>query len=133
MSDEVLVDTSVWIDYFNVKRSPAFQEVSRLLRERRVFYTGIVALELIRGARTDKELLILDTLFRSIECIEAQTGTHQEAGRLGYRLARKGFSIGTVDLLLSQLAIERDLWLYSQDQHFQMVAKHTPLKLYRTP
>jgi predicted nucleic acid-binding protein len=129
MSDDVLVDTSIWIAYFNSPQNPIRKEVTQLLREQRAVYTGIIATELIRGARSGKELSILETLFQSIKIISEQKSTHMEAGKIGYTMARNGFTLGTVDLLISQLAIENDLALYTQDQHFNAIAKYFPLKL----
>jgi len=130
MSDKVLVDTSSWIDYFTVAQSPVRDTVSRLLRERLVVYTGIIALELIRGAKTSKEQATLDALFDSIERVDEQPTTHLKAGRMGARLARQGVTIGTVDLLIAQLAIENMVRLHTQDRHFRMIAEHVPLRLY---
>jgi predicted nucleic acid-binding protein len=131
MPDNVLVDTSVWIEYFQVPKSHVFEHVTRLLKERRAFFAGIIAMELIRGARSEKELSVLESLFRSINKIVELETTHYEAGKIGYGLAKMGLTIGTVDLLISQLAIENDLSLYTQDQHFEIVAKSFPLRFYR--
>ncbi len=129
MPADVLVDTSIWITYFQSPPNAVLKEVTSLLDEHRAVYTGIIATELIRGARSEKELAVLDLLFRSIKIVSEQETTHNEAGKIGYTMARKGFPLGTVDLLISQLAIENNLVLYTQDQHFQDVAKHFPLKL----
>ena len=130
MPDNVLVDTSVWIDYFQAPRSHVVEPVTRLLEERRAVTTGIVALELIQGAKSDKELSVVEDLLKAIARIDERETTHVEAGRLGYRLRRKGLTFGTVDLLISQLAIEHGLSLYTQDRHVQAIAKASPLKLY---
>lgn len=130
MGGSVLIDTSIWIEYFNRARSPLHDEVARLLRDRAARYTGIIALELIRGVRTEKEKSTLDALFQSIDRITEGGSTHVEAGRMGNRLARKGFTLGTVDLLIGQLAIENDVQLFTRDQHFATLAKHEPLRLY---
>ncbi|MBI3359437.1 MAG: PIN domain-containing protein [Nitrospirae bacterium] len=131
MADNVLVDTSIWIDYFQIAQGVVFDQVTRLLKENRTVFTGIIASELIRGSHSEKELSVLKTLFRSIGKVDEMETTHSNAGRMGYKLARKGVNPGTIDLIISQIAIEHSLFLYTQDQHFTMIAKHFPLKLYR--
>ena len=131
MGGKVLIDTSIWIEYFNRAQSPLHAEVARLLRDRATVYTGIIALELIRGVRTEKEKSTLDSLLQSIDHVTEGDSTHCEAGRMGNRLARKGFTLGTVDLLIGQLAIENDVLLFTRDQHFATLAKHESLRLYK--
>ena len=130
MADKVLLDTSIWIDYFQKSQSPVKIVVEGLLKNRQAVFTGVIALELIRGARSAKELAILSTLFTCIERINECDTTHLEAGNMGYQLARKGIIIGTVDLIIGQLALENNLSLYTQDRHFSMMISTFPLKIY---
>jgi len=130
MSDNVLIDTSIWIEFFNVAEGKVFQEVTRLLREDRAVYSGIIALELIRGAKTARELSTLEDLFHSIARVDEQRSSYGQAGHLGYKLARKGLTMGTVDLLIAQVAMDHQLALYTQDHHFRSIAKHSTLKLH---
>jgi len=129
MKDRVLVDTSVWIDFFRNKETSLRRQVIRVLRDRNAYYTGIIALELYRGSRTKKEITILDKLFLSIEKIMEREETHKEAGLMGFELAKKGITIGTVDLLIAQLSLENNLTLFTLDQHFKTITNHYPLKL----
>ncbi len=59
MVDKVLVDTSAWIDFFRKKEPERHELVATLLREGRAMGTGIVSLELLRGAKTSKELTLV--------------------------------------------------------------------------
>ena len=129
MKDRVLVDTSVWIDFFRNKETSLRNQVIQVLRSRNAYYAGIIALELYRGSRTKKEISILDDLFLSIEKIMEREETHKEAGLMGFELAKKGITIGTVDLLIAQLCLENDLTLFTLDQHFKTITSHYPLKL----
>lgn len=129
MKDRVLVDTSVWIDFFRNKETSLRNQVIQVLRAKNSYYTGIISLELYRGSRTKKEISILDDLFLSIEKIMEREETHKEAGLMGFELAKKGITIGTVDLLIAQLCLENDLTLFTLDQHFEIIASHYPLKL----
>jgi len=129
MADKVLVDTSAWIDFFRKVDPGRHELVTILLREGHATGTGIVALELFRGAKTTKELKLVSELFENIEMVYQTPTTYSAAGRMGYELARKGYTLSTVDILIAQIVIENDLSLLTLDQHFAIIAEHFPLKL----
>ncbi|HIC92365.1 MAG TPA: PIN domain nuclease [Syntrophaceae bacterium] len=130
MKDNVLIDTSVWIDFFRNKESSLRNQVIQLLRIRKAYYTGIIALELYRGARSKREIFILDKLFLSIDRISQRGETYKKAGLMGFELAKKGLTVSTVDLLIAQLALENNLTLFTLDQHFRSIANHYPLRVF---
>jgi predicted nucleic acid-binding protein len=130
MKDEVLVDTSIWIDYFKKKESKIYEQLTLFLREDQAVYTGIIATELFKVARGKKELSVLNTLFSNISLVKESEETYIKAGIMGYHLSQKGFNAGTVDLLISQIAIENNLMLFSNDQHFKKIAEIYPLKIF---
>jgi len=129
MADKVLVDTSAWIDFFRKKDPGRHELVAALLRDGHATGTGIVALELLRGAKTAKELKLVSELFENIDMVYQTPSTYSTAGRMGYKLARNGYTLSTVDLLIAQIAIENDLSLLTLDQHFLSIAERFPLKL----
>ncbi len=129
MADRVLVDTSAWIDFFRRKDPERHELVATLLREGRATGTGIITLELLRGAKTTKELTIVSELFETMEMVYQSPATYVDAGKMGYDLARKGYTLGVVDLIIAQLAIENDLSLLTLDKHFMIIAKNFALNL----
>ncbi len=64
MSDErILIDTSVWIDYFQNRSSTLSEKVDSILSADGVYIPKIVIAELIQGAGSQKEIsVILDFL-----------------------------------------------------------------------
>ena len=96
--DKILVDTSVWIEFFK-KKEPWYSIVSKLMDDKRVCCAGIVLAELIQGAKSEKELGILRD-FRSVfEFLHESIDLWQAAGELSYALLRKGKSNPLSDLL----------------------------------
>lgn len=131
MDAKVLVDTSVWISFFRGKDSELIERIASLLKSGRAVYTGIIALELINGAKGHKELQTLYDAFDAMQCITVNETSYLHAGRLGYELARKGHTLSTVDLLIAQAAIENRLSLMTYDEHFGVIAKHSTLTLFK--
>ncbi len=131
MPDKVMVDTSVWVDFFRKGHPQRHDCVAGLLRDECAIGTGIVALELIRGSRTDKEVRLVLELFEVIETIDPTPEVCLEAGKMGFQLARIGQTMSTVDLLIAQIAMDNDLALFTLDRHFETIAAHSRLRLFR--
>jgi predicted nucleic acid-binding protein len=129
MDAKVLVDTSVWITFFRKKDPELTERIATLLKSGRAVYTGIIALELINGAKGQHELQTLHDAFDTMQDIVINETTYLRAGKLGYDLARKGHTLSTVDLLIAQTAVENSLSLMTYDEHFSLIAKHSPLAL----
>ncbi len=131
MSDErVLVDTSVWISFFRRPDEVVSNKLKHLLRNGTPAYTGLIATELLRGAKSKKELTALDELFRSIEYFETREEYFERAGVLGRMLSQKGITIATVDLIIAQIALENNAALFTLDAHFKLLARYASLRLY---
>jgi predicted nucleic acid-binding protein len=130
MSDRVLVDTSVWISFFRRSDSEISVRLKHLLKSGNPVYTGIIATELYRGAKSKKETDALEELLSSIECIGTKEEYFHAAGQLGHVLAQHGITVGTVDLLIAQISIANNLMLFTLDKHFATIARYTSLLLY---
>lgn len=129
MKDKILIDSSVWIDFFRNKDSSFIDKIELLLKSGRAVYTGIIVIELINGAKGKKELQVLENMFGVMEMFSEKESTHLNTGKLGYEIARKGYTLGVVDLLIAQIAMENNLSLLTMDEHFKIIAKYSELRL----
>lgn len=129
MNGKVLVDTSVWIAFFRGKSPALTEHIGALLKSGRAVFSGIIALELIRGAKGQKELQTLYDAFDLMQCMEVNDKTYVSAGKLGYDLARKGLTISVVDLLIARTAMENGLSLMTYDEHFSVIVEQSALCL----
>jgi len=62
MQDKVLIDTSVWIEFFRKKESSISSRLKEYLKLNQACYTGPIAVEVYQGAKTPKEIQIIDQL-----------------------------------------------------------------------
>lgn len=130
MKDKILIDTSVWIEYFGKSGSEVSGYLKNILVEERAAITGIITLELQRGAAGETELKFLERFLTAIHYVLTKEESYKNAGLMGYHLSKKGINIGTVDLLIAQTAIENNIPLYTLDRHFKEIAAHFPLSLF---
>ncbi len=70
MPDKVLIDISVWIEFFRKKESHISSKLRGYLKFNQAYYTGPIAVELYQGAKTYKEIQIIDQLLQSITEVE---------------------------------------------------------------
>jgi predicted nucleic acid-binding protein len=129
MLDKVLIDTSVWVDFFREKNSGVSLKVREYLRLNRVCYVGLIAVELYQGAKTEKEIHVIDQLLEAIDYVEIDQKHYFHAGQISQKAARKGKTFSTVDMIIATLAKDENLTIFSLDHHFREIAQYLDLSL----
>jgi len=130
--DKVLVDTSVWIEFFR-KNEPYHATVARLIDAEQICLTGIIVAELIQGAKTDKELSILLNFPQVFPLLPDTPQLWLEAGRLAYSLRRKGVTVGLADCFIAATAAGAKVPVATLDTHFELLKKTAKVRLYKFP
>jgi predicted nucleic acid-binding protein len=126
----ILVDSSVWVDFFSSAPGRGGAELRRMVEEGEPFaLSGVVIAEvlqgLIRGSGSIEQYLAQWELLepRSFE-------TYREAARI-YRAARgRGIALTTIDTLIAAIALEHGTSVFTLDQDFSRIARITRLQLY---
>lgn len=126
----VLVDTSAWI--FALKKNPFLplkNRIDLLLREDLVVSFGMIKLELLGGTKTKKEFDRLKSRLEAFYEISTDAILWGVASQLAFKLHRKGLTIPYTDILIAWAALESKAVLLHADAHFDLLAKHTELKV----
>ncbi len=129
----ILVDTSVWIDFFSSSPGRAGREIRRLIEEVEPFaLTGVVVTEVLQGLTRDVNRI--ERFLSMWELLEPSGfSTYREASAIS-RLARsRGVSLTTIDALIAAIALEHQASLFSLDKDFSRVARITALRLHQPP
>lgn len=127
----ILVDTSVWIDYFSPRSGPAGDELRRLIADAEpVALTGMIVTEVLQGLIRDPAPI--EHYLSQWELLEPEgLATYVRAAEI-FRLARsRGLTLSTVDILIASLALQHGANLFTLDQDFRRLAKVIPLQLYQ--
>lgn len=125
----VLLDTSVWIEFFR-KHEPYHALVSKLIDEERVACCGIVLAELMQGAKSDRELTVLDDFIQVFAFIPETPELWANAGKLSFQLRRKGVTVGLSDCLIAVAAAAAQVQVATLDGHFEELCKPAGITLY---
>lgn len=125
----ILVDTSVWVDFLNSARSPAGDELERLIGlNAPVVLTGLILTEVLQGLKRDVEPVT--QLLSRWPLIEPRGPATYEAAAAVFRQARsRGHTLSTVDAVLAVVALEWNASFFTLDQDFGRLA-FTGLRLY---
>jgi len=127
MKNNILVDTSIWIEFFNRPDSKAGGSLETLIKKGNVSVAGVILTELLQGAKLDKEFdAILDSVI-ALPFLDTTLNTWIMAGKISFSLRRKGITIPTTDLVIASLAIENDSSVFTLDPHFKKIPN---LKIY---
>lgn len=125
----VLIDTSVWIEFFR-QHEPSYGIVTKLIDEEQVVCCGLVLAELMQGAKSDKELAILDDFLHVFPFIPETPELWASAGKLSFKLRRKGVTIGLSDCFIAVAAASVKAQVATLDSHFAALAKPADITLY---
>lgn len=133
MPDSVLIDTSVWIDFFRKKGSHVSALVQEYLKNGRACWAGPIIIELYQGAKTQKEVQVLEDLLGTISYIEITMAYYHKAGIISQKAARNGKSFSVIDMIIAIVAHEEHISLFSLDTHFQEISEYCTLSLIPLP
>jgi predicted nucleic acid-binding protein len=129
----ILVDTSVWVDFFSSSPGRAGSELRRLIDEVEPFaLTGVVVTEILQGLTQDVNRI--ERFLSMWDLLEPRGfSTYREAAAIS-RLARsRGISLTTIDTLIAAIALEHRASLFTLDKDFSRVARITCLRLHTMP
>lgn len=126
----ILVDSSVWIDFFRSSPGVAGAELRRMIEESEpCALTGIVVTEVLQGLTRDARRI--EQYLRQWEMLEPYGfDTYRQAASI-YRTARaQGITPTTIDTVITAIALEHNASVFSLDQDFSIIARITGLALY---
>lgn len=127
---QILVDTSIWIDYF--KKGEKSLNLDDLLLDDRAVINDIILAELIPLLHLKKQFTIID-LLESVVSYPLNINWNQIIEWQTMCLNSGINGIGIPDLLITQNAMQKNLPVYSLDKHFRSLKKISGLQLFENP
>ena len=125
----ILVDSSVWVDFFSARPGRAGDALRKMIEEAEPFaLTGIVVAEVLQGltrnvGRIEGYLAQWDLLEpRGFE-------TYREAAAIFRKARAQGVTLTTTDALIAAIALEHGAAVFTLDKDFVRIARWTGLAL----
>ena len=129
----ILVDTSVWIEFFNGIDSTAVRLLGHLIETaEEVSISDYILAEVLQGFKRDEDFeLARKHLLRFPVYSLKGMDSYIRAAQIYRRCRREGVTIRkTADCIIAQTAIENKLALLHHDADFDRIASVVPLRVY---
>ena len=125
----IVVDSSVWIDFFNGVSTPQVDRLDALLGVTPLAIGDLILVEVMQGFRNERDVATARQLFRSLALLPLLGGSNPWKAAENYRqLRRKGITVRkTIDGIIATACIEANLPLLFSDRDFQPYVEHLGL------
>ena len=130
----IIVDTSVWIDYFNGIPTPQANLLDDLFGERVLAVGDLILAELLQGFGTEADAKSALSLLEPLEFIEMAGREVAIQSAANYRrLRRRGVTVHkTMDMLIGTYCLMHDHEILHNDRDFDVLVRHLGLKSLRS-
>ncbi|MBI4575963.1 MAG: PIN domain nuclease [Planctomycetes bacterium] len=127
----ILVDTAVWVDYFNMKPTPYAARLGRAMDEEEdLGIAPVIVAEVLQGFRDETRFEAARVALLALPVVDMGLAGYVSAARIYRTLRRKGITVrSTVDCVIAASALRAGATLLSPDVDFHLIAEHFPLRL----
>ncbi|WP_029001183.1 type II toxin-antitoxin system VapC family toxin [Azohydromonas australica] len=125
----ILVDSSVWIDYFRGTPTPQADELDRLLGHQVLATGDLILAEVLQGFASERDFNQAKKLLTSLEVVDMVGADLAIQAARNFRTLRAlGVTVRkTVDTLIATSCIERGHALLFSDRDFDPFVRHLGL------
>jgi len=129
----VLVDSSVWVDYFNGAPTPEADLLDDLLGRELVVTGDIILTEVLQGFRSDTHYRRANSLLEALEYRDMLGKTVAVSAAMNYRRLRKrGVTVRkTIDVMIGTFCMLQGLPLLHADRDFNPMEQYLGLRVRR--
>ncbi len=127
----ILIDSSVWVDFFSSSPGPAGSELRRMIADSEPFaLAGVVVAEVLQGLTRDA--VQIERYLEQWDMLEPRGfATYRQAAAIDRAARARGISLTTSDTLIAAIALDHSANVFTLDQDFSRIARITRLTLYR--
>jgi hypothetical protein len=126
----ILVDSSIWIDYFNGAVTPKTEKLDRLLGQEPVAIGDLILTEVLQGFRNDRDFDRARSLLVSLDVVQLAGIEISIAAAKNFRKLRGlGVTVRkTIDTIIATRCIESGYPLLYSDRDFDPFVEHLGLR-----
>ena len=127
----IVVDSSVWIDFFNGRDTKQTDALDSFLGRREIVVGDLILAEVLQGFRSDRDFRQARRILRAFPVVSMVGATLALRSADNYRrLRRRGVSVRkTIDVMIATYCLSRRLPLLHADRDFDPMVRHLGLRL----
>ncbi len=125
----LLVDSSVWIDYFNGRKSAQTDALNAALGSEEIIIGDLILTEVLQGFRKDADFIKARELLHHFSVVSMLGPDMALKSAANYRrLRQQGITVRkTIDVMIASYCIEHDLPLLYSGRDFDPMVQHLGL------
>jgi predicted nucleic acid-binding protein len=130
----ILVDSSVWIPFFNGQKNFQVEVLKTLItNDEDVCLSVHILMEILQGFRVDKDFQQVYGYLQMFPTVDmGGLPSYVAAAQIYRRCRKKGVTIRRgMDCIIAQTVVENDLVLLHDDTDFDRIASAIPLPIYK--
>jgi predicted nucleic acid-binding protein len=126
----IVVDTSIWVDFFKGIETEKVQLLVVLIRTERLIVGDLILCEVLQGTTSDVEAARVSKALLNFQVVSLVDTRLAIKAAANYRLLRsKGITVRkTIDLVIGTFCIERGHALLHADRDFEPMSLHLGLR-----
>ena len=126
----LVVDSSVWINYFNGEETRETQQLISNLDAKQIIIGDLILVEVLQGFRHDRDMQRVLAVFGPLLFEPIAGHDIALASVRNYRRLRaRGITVKTIDMLIATFCLENGHHLLHSDRDFDPIEKHLNLKV----
>jgi predicted nucleic acid-binding protein len=125
----ILVDSSVWIDYFNGNTTWAVERLDQLLGSEQLAIGDLILTEVLQGFASERDFRAAEQMLTSLQIVELGGREIAIQAAKNFRVLRKaGVTVRkTIDTVIATRCIESGYELLHDERDFEPFVKHLGL------
>ncbi len=129
----IIVDSSIWIDYFNGKINDKTDWLNEALGIEPIIIGDIILAEVLQGFYNDKDFRTARNLLLEFPFMEMLGQEIAVKSAMNYRsLRQKGLTVRkSIDVMIGTFCIYHNFYLLHNDKDFDPMEKYLKLKVMR--
>ena len=125
----VLVDTTVWIDFFNGHETTQTRKLEHCIQAGDdLCCCGFVLTEVLQGIREEKQFVSIKRHFENLIYLDSDRSAFELGATIYRDLKRAGFTIrNSIDCLIAATVLQHGVHLLENDRDYSFIDRHFPL------
>ena len=127
----LLVDTTVWVDFFASRPLPHVDLLEESIeREEDICICGVILTEVLQGIREDSEHKKTNDYFKELLFLPMNKKVFIKSANIYRQLRKKSITIrNSVDCMIAAVAMKHGIPILHNDKDYDRIAEHFDLKI----
>jgi predicted nucleic acid-binding protein len=130
----IVVDTTVWIDFFNGRDEPHVDQLASMIEaDAGIALTDVILTEVLQGVRGEAQVRLVDERLCAFDMLRLESlDDFRRAAQLYRTARRRGVTIRrTIDCLIASVCVREHLPIMHSDADFDRLAEHSELQIHQ--